>query len=166
MQLLDRSSIMAMNSSTMYWSDEGFEDGGAKSDKRPRTVLTSNQRKRLKAAFDVDPKPSKKARHIMAVETGLTNRVVQVWFQNQRAKMKKRTKISSSTTCIEEGESNPATSSDVGSPYDVTKEEGSAFEEGSVGSSPDDLIPSSSSAESMLCSDLFYTLLSSYVMQF
>jgi len=80
--------------------------------------------------------------------------------------MKKRTKISSSTTCIEEGESNPATSSDVGSPYDVTKEEGSAFEEGSVGSSPDDLIPSSSSAESMLCSDLFYTLLSSYVMQF
>lgn len=73
-----------------YWGDDAFDDItslNGKSDKRPRTVLSASQRRTLKKAFDLDPKPSKKARHVMALETGLTNRVVQVWFQNQRAKV-------------------------------------------------------------------------------
>lgn len=37
----------------------------------------------------MSPKPCRKVREALAKETGLSVRVVQVWFQNQRAKMKK-----------------------------------------------------------------------------
>uniref|UniRef100_A0A915D9C6 B9 domain-containing protein 1 n=1 Tax=Ditylenchus dipsaci TaxID=166011 RepID=A0A915D9C6_9BILA len=47
------------------------------------------QRKAFKYAFDRGPKPSRKVREQLAKDTGLSVRVVQVWFQNQRAKMKK-----------------------------------------------------------------------------
>ncbi|KAE9552047.1 hypothetical protein FO519_004738 [Halicephalobus sp. NKZ332] len=57
--------------------------------KRPRTILNSSQRKAFKIAFEKGPKPSKKIREQLAKETGLSVRVVQVWFQNQRAKIKK-----------------------------------------------------------------------------
>ncbi|CAG9855561.1 unnamed protein product [Phyllotreta striolata] len=55
----------------------------------PRTILTSAQRRQFKASFEVSPKPCRKVREALAKETGLSVRVVQVWFQNQRAKMKK-----------------------------------------------------------------------------
>ncbi|CAN9504733.1 unnamed protein product [Ophioblennius macclurei] len=57
--------------------------------KRPRTILTTQQRRAFKASFEVSSKPCRKVRETLAAETGLTVRVVQVWFQNQRAKMKK-----------------------------------------------------------------------------
>uniref|UniRef100_A0A3Q3XLJ5 Uncharacterized protein n=1 Tax=Mola mola TaxID=94237 RepID=A0A3Q3XLJ5_MOLML len=57
--------------------------------KRPRTVLTTQQRRAFKASFEVSSKPGRKVRETLAAETGLSVRVVQVWFQNQRAKMKK-----------------------------------------------------------------------------
>ncbi|KAI1718844.1 homeobox domain-containing protein [Ditylenchus destructor] len=57
--------------------------------KRPRTILNAQQRKAFKHAFDRGPKPSRKIREQLAKDTGLSVRVVQVWFQNQRAKMKK-----------------------------------------------------------------------------
>uniref|UniRef100_A0AC34R7R6 Uncharacterized protein n=1 Tax=Panagrolaimus sp. JU765 TaxID=591449 RepID=A0AC34R7R6_9BILA len=46
-------------------------------------------RRAFKIAFEKGPKPSKKVREQLAKETGLSVRVVQVWFQNQRAKIKK-----------------------------------------------------------------------------
>nr|XP_060628661.1 LIM homeobox transcription factor 1-alpha [Anolis sagrei ordinatus] len=57
--------------------------------KRPRTILTTQQRRAFKASFEVSSKPCRKVRETLAAETGLSVRVVQVWFQNQRAKIKK-----------------------------------------------------------------------------
>nr|ADO22611.1 LIM class homeobox transcription factor Lmx [Mnemiopsis leidyi] len=61
--------------------------------KRPRTVLSSVQRKEhlsvFKEAFDRTPRPCRKEREKLSSQTGLSVRVVQVWFQNQRAKVKK-----------------------------------------------------------------------------
>ncbi|KAM6962448.1 LIM homeobox transcription factor 1-alpha [Aplochiton taeniatus] len=57
--------------------------------KRPRTILTTQQRRAFKASFEVSSKPCRKVRETLAADTGLSVRIVQVWFQNQRAKMKK-----------------------------------------------------------------------------
>ena len=70
---------------------------GRRGPKRPRTILTSTQRRQFKASFEVSPKPCRKVREGLAKETGLSVRVVQVWFQNQRAKMKKIQRKSGNT---------------------------------------------------------------------
>lgn len=57
--------------------------------KRPRTTLTNKQRQMFRAQFEQTPKPCRKQREKLAADTGLSTRVVQVWFQNQRAKLKK-----------------------------------------------------------------------------
>jgi len=57
--------------------------------KRPRTILNAEQRKAFHAAFEASKKPCRKVREHLAERTGLTVRVVQVWFQNERAKEKK-----------------------------------------------------------------------------
>ncbi|OPJ82529.1 hypothetical protein AV530_016374 [Patagioenas fasciata monilis] len=64
----------------------GEETKDHKRSKRPRTILTTQQRRAFKASFEVSSKPCRKVRETLAAETGLTVRVVQVWFQNQRAK--------------------------------------------------------------------------------
>ncbi|XP_061594956.1 LIM homeobox transcription factor 1-alpha [Cololabis saira] len=65
------------------------DDVESKRPKRPRTILNTQQRRTFKASFEVSSKPCRKVRETLAAETGLSVRVVQVWFQNQRAKMKK-----------------------------------------------------------------------------
>ncbi|TRY57230.1 hypothetical protein DNTS_003303, partial [Danionella cerebrum] len=71
-------------------SGKGSDDGkDPRRPKRPRTILTTQQRRAFKASFEVSSKPCRKVRETLAAETGLSVRVVQVWFQNQRAKMKK-----------------------------------------------------------------------------
>ncbi|KAL3285351.1 hypothetical protein HHI36_019459 [Cryptolaemus montrouzieri] len=65
---------------------------GRRGPKRPRTILTTQQRRAFKASFEVSPKPCRKIRENLAKDTGLSVRIVQVWFQNQRAKMKKMQK--------------------------------------------------------------------------
>ncbi|XP_054978199.1 LIM homeobox transcription factor 1-alpha [Sorex araneus] len=68
---------------------KGEDSKDHKRPKRPRTILTTQQRRAFKASFEVSSKPCRKVRETLAAETGLSVRVVQVWFQNQRAKMKK-----------------------------------------------------------------------------
>ncbi|XP_065351369.1 LIM homeobox transcription factor 1-beta [Cloeon dipterum] len=65
---------------------------GRRGPKRPRTILTTQQRRAFKASFELSPKPCRKVRETLAKDTGLSVRIVQVWFQNQRAKMKKMQK--------------------------------------------------------------------------
>lgn len=57
--------------------------------KRPRTILNAIQRYDFREAFKLSPKPCRKVREHLASKTGLSVRVVQVWFQNERAKVKK-----------------------------------------------------------------------------
>ncbi|XP_063714405.1 LIM homeobox transcription factor 1-beta-like isoform X3 [Symsagittifera roscoffensis] len=59
---------------------------------RKRVILTTQQRRAFKAAFDLSSKPCRKVREQLARDTGLSVRVVQVWFQNERAKVKKLAK--------------------------------------------------------------------------
>ncbi|XP_048587095.1 LIM homeobox transcription factor 1-beta isoform X2 [Nematostella vectensis] len=77
------------NSDSDDSSVHGDDDDDKKGPKRPRTILTSQQRKVFKSAFEISSKPCRKVREELSRETGLSVRVVQVWFQNQRAKIKK-----------------------------------------------------------------------------
>lgn len=74
-----------------YYAEDIFPSkiDGRRGPKRPRTILNTQQRRAFKASFDVSPKPCRKIRENLAKETGLSLRIVQVWFQNQRAKVKK-----------------------------------------------------------------------------
>lgn len=51
---------------------------GRRGPKRPRTILTTQQRRAFKASFEVSPKPCRKVRENLAKETGLSVRIVQV----------------------------------------------------------------------------------------
>nr|CAB3263460.1 Lmx-like LIM homeobox transcription factor 1-beta [Phallusia mammillata] len=81
--------IRSKNGSKGSSSNMGIITADGKRQKRPRTILTTAQRRKFKASFEVSQKPCRKVRETLAAETGLTPRVVQVWFQNQRAKVKK-----------------------------------------------------------------------------
>uniref|UniRef100_A0A3Q2DK09 LIM homeobox 4 n=1 Tax=Cyprinodon variegatus TaxID=28743 RepID=A0A3Q2DK09_CYPVA len=61
-------------------------EGGTK---RPRTTITAKQLETLKSAYKNSPKPARHVREQLSSETGLDMRVVQVWFQNRRAKEKR-----------------------------------------------------------------------------
>ncbi|KAK2713274.1 LIM/homeobox protein LMX-1.2-like isoform X2 [Artemia franciscana] len=139
------------------------EDGlrsrdGRRGPKRPRTILTSSQRRQFKASFEISPKPCRKVREALARETGLSVRVVQVWFQNQRAKMKKlqrkakleadRNSSKSSDPDSLKSEKNddfPSSPVDSFCGSDLSLDESSGFEdyEGPT-SGPDQLISSTS----------------------
>lgn len=55
---------------------------GRRGPKRPRTILSSAQRRQFKASFELSPKPCRKVREALAKDTGLSVRVVQVCFAN------------------------------------------------------------------------------------
>ncbi|XP_034236029.1 LIM/homeobox protein Lhx3 isoform X3 [Thrips palmi] len=69
-------------------SKEGSLDGD-QPNKRPRTTITAKQLETLKVAYNNSPKPARHVREQLSQDTGLDMRVVQVWFQNRRAKEKR-----------------------------------------------------------------------------
>ena len=72
--------------------EEGEEDKKeGKDGKRrgPRTNITAKQLEMLKNVFGSTPKPTRLMREQLAKETGLSMRVIQVWFQNKRSKEKR-----------------------------------------------------------------------------
>jgi LIM homeobox transcription factor 1 len=94
------NSNSSFNSNQSEDDDSLDEDCGdsRRTSKRPRTILTSSQRRKFRDAFGVSQKPCRKVREQLAAETGLSVRVVQVWFQNERAKMKKLQRRAQPTT--------------------------------------------------------------------
>ncbi|XP_055341371.1 LIM/homeobox protein Lhx3-like isoform X2 [Paramacrobiotus metropolitanus] len=59
------------------------------SNKRPRTTISAKQLETLKLAYNASSKPARHIREQLSHDTGLDMRVVQVWFQNRRAKEKR-----------------------------------------------------------------------------
>uniref|UniRef100_A0A914MPI2 Homeobox domain-containing protein n=1 Tax=Meloidogyne incognita TaxID=6306 RepID=A0A914MPI2_MELIC len=57
--------------------------------KRPRTTISAKSLEMLKHAYQCSNKPARHIREQLASQTGLDMRVVQVWFQNRRAKEKR-----------------------------------------------------------------------------
>ncbi|CAG7828677.1 unnamed protein product, partial [Allacma fusca] len=86
---LQAHAIVLSGSDDVIGDENSRPRDGRRGPKRPRTILTSAQRRQFKASFEISPKPCRKVREALAKDTGLSVRVVQVWFQNQRAKMKK-----------------------------------------------------------------------------
>ncbi|CAH8435122.1 unnamed protein product [Schistosoma turkestanicum] len=70
-------------------SYQSFSSGGFSLSRRIRTSLTDEQRYRLQEAYELNIRPSKSIREALASELGVPMRVVQVWFQNQRARDKR-----------------------------------------------------------------------------
>lgn len=83
-------TIISLNSSPLF-SILSFcpADGNQK---RPRTTITAKQLEVLRQNYVLGSKPSRHTREQIAAETGLDMRVVQVWFQNRRAKDKRMNK--------------------------------------------------------------------------
>ncbi|KAF4524639.1 hypothetical protein B566_EDAN013748 [Ephemera danica] len=74
------------------WEAARSKDGSLEGDqpnKRPRTTITAKQLETLKQAYNNSPKPARHVREQLSQDTGLDMRVVQVWFQNRRAKEKR-----------------------------------------------------------------------------
>ncbi|XP_036344616.1 Wilms tumor protein 1-interacting protein homolog, partial [Rhagoletis pomonella] len=88
---LDYEKEVEMLQGYDFYGDDLFTPklDGRRGPKRPRTILNTQQRRAFKASFELSPKPCRKVRENLAKETGLSLRIVQVWFQNQRAKVKK-----------------------------------------------------------------------------
>ncbi|CAO3610474.1 unnamed protein product [Cunninghamella echinulata] len=56
---------------------------------RKRTHLSASQINSLQASFNNNPLPDAAIRHRLAMTLGITERTVQIWFQNRRAKARK-----------------------------------------------------------------------------
>lgn len=72
--------------------------------KRPRTTISAKQLEVLRKGYTQTPKPSRHTREQISAETGLDMRVVQVWFQNRRAKDKRTLKGDEGTSPSVEGQ--------------------------------------------------------------
>ncbi|KAE9554743.1 hypothetical protein FO519_002071 [Halicephalobus sp. NKZ332] len=86
--------------------------------KRPRTTISAKSLETLKQAYQTSSKPARHVREQLAAETGLDMRVVQVWFQNRRAKEKRLKKDAGrrwTTDTMNSGSFNKTFDSDSGS---------------------------------------------------
>ena len=63
---------------------------------RVRTVLTEKQLSLLKSCYAANPRPDALMKEQLVEMTGLSPRVVRVWFQNKRCKDKKKLSLQKS----------------------------------------------------------------------
>lgn len=74
---------------------EVIDDPKNKRKRGPKTTIKPHQLEILKNCFDQNPKPTPKVFEELSKDTGLTKRVIQVWFQNKRSKRKRISKMQS-----------------------------------------------------------------------
>jgi len=65
--------------------------GGSTKTTRIRTVLNEKQLHTLRTCYAANPRPDALMKDQLVEMTGLSSRVIRVWFQNKRCKDKKRT---------------------------------------------------------------------------
>ncbi|CAH1801750.1 unnamed protein product [Owenia fusiformis] len=73
---------------------EGQDNSAGGKRRGPRTTIKAKQLETLKSAFTATPKPTRHIREQLAKETGLSMRVIQVWFQNRRSKERRMKQLS------------------------------------------------------------------------
>ncbi|XP_068600880.1 LIM/homeobox protein Lhx1-like [Brachionichthys hirsutus] len=76
-------------------NNDNDEQSAAGKRRGPRTTIKAKQLETLKAAFAATPKPTRHIREELSRETGLSMRVIQVWFQNRRSKERRMKQLSS-----------------------------------------------------------------------
>ncbi|KAG9508583.1 LIM/homeobox protein Lhx3, partial [Fragariocoptes setiger] len=132
------------------------------SSKRPRTTITAKQLETLKLAYQDSPKPARHIREQLSLDTGLDMRVVQVWFQNRRAKEKRLKKdvdgsgswhstMSGSRACgqlLTDSRSSSSSSSGASTPALASALAGESADDGSSSSSASSSSAASSRASS------------------
>jgi len=69
--------------------DWSYSHDGRRGPKRPRTILTTQQRRAFKASFELSPKPCRKVREGLAHDTGLSVRIVQVRIYDNVIRVKR-----------------------------------------------------------------------------
>ncbi|KAK1884876.1 Zinc finger homeobox protein 4 [Dissostichus eleginoides] len=87
--LADPSSPSPFGANNPFKSGKGSNSGDRPGHKRFRTQMSNLQLKVLKACFSDYRTPTMQECEMLGNEIGLPKRVVQVWFQNARAKEKK-----------------------------------------------------------------------------
>ncbi len=70
-------------------SKEGPTGNSTPMEKRPRTAFSSEQLARLKKEFEDNRYLTEERRRNLALELGLNENQIKIWFQNKRAKIKK-----------------------------------------------------------------------------
>ncbi|XP_023259655.1 zinc finger homeobox protein 3-like [Seriola lalandi dorsalis] len=94
---LSQSSLTPMKQSAKLISETSFEgqrgsreiEEEHRRDKRQRTTITPEQLEVLYQRYSLDSNPTRGVLESIARDVGLTRRVVQVWFQNTRARERK-----------------------------------------------------------------------------
>ncbi|KAF8381943.1 ceh-14 [Pristionchus pacificus] len=113
----DDGNIVCMADYVQYAAKEADMENP---NKRPRTTISAKSLETLKQAYQTSSKPARHVREQLATETGLDMRVVQVWFQNRRAKEKRLKKDAGRrwNTADSLDSSTPFKDSDSNSPGD------------------------------------------------
>lgn len=103
----DESNPTSPASSTQSNTHKGLNSSGSQAgNKRYRTQMSSVQIKVMKILFNDYKTPTMAECENLGKEIGLPKRVIQVWFQNARAKEKKGKIVSQKALCQPDGENN------------------------------------------------------------
>merc|ERR1711981_429343 len=93
MSIVDTTDGDSINSNGLMVKDKrsktGYKKANDRKSARARTVLSEKQLNILKTCYSANPRPDALMKEQLVEMTGLSPRVIRVWFQNKRCKDKK-----------------------------------------------------------------------------